>query len=205
MRALTSTLLSILSFGTAAGFAACSPYDPALGAKPFLCSMADPTCPEGYVCLDDGAGVMACTIDGPKSIDGGVSGFQCADDGVLEGPNRNDTVATASATPVAGQRPSITFAGLAICPDGDKDNYKIDITTSGQNLHAEVVFDSGSPLAMSVLNSSGSPIANGSIAGNKVTANVSNLPQGSSPYYVQVFGPATGKNNYKLTLKVTGP
>jgi len=201
--------LSILLLG------ACSPYDPALGAKPFLCGTSDPKCPDGYECKDDGTGVMACIIAGPSPgvdssmpIDGDT--FQCADDSVLEGGTKNDTVATSSATPVASTRSSITFAGLAICPDGDKDTYRIDITQTGQNLMTEVEYDpvanGGVALSVSILNAGGTPIANGSpMAGNKVGVTASNLPMGSSPFYVQVFGPVVGKNNYKLKLEVTGP
>lgn len=194
---------------------ACSAYDPKLGAKPFLCGTSEPKCPDGYECKDDGTGVVACIIQGPGPSVDGSSGdmgpaFNCADDSVLEGGTKNDTVATSSATPVASQRPSITFAGLAICPDGDKDTYRIDITASGQNLKTEITYDDvamgGVSLSVSILNSGGTPIANGSpMGGNKVGVTAANLPMASSPYYVQVFGPVTGKNNYKLLLEVSGP
>jgi hypothetical protein len=38
-----------------------------------------------------------------------------------------------------------------------------------------------------------------------VKATVNNLAVGSSPYFVQVYGTATGENNYKVTFTVTGP
>ncbi len=38
-----------------------------------------------------------------------------------------------------------------------------------------------------------------------VMSAVNNLPIGSTPYYVQVFGATNDENNYQLTLTVTGP
>ncbi len=208
MRASIKLTISAL-LASAGAYAACTPYDPALGAHPYLCAADEPRCPEDFVCKDIGAGVMGCEAASGAVItdagSGSQSGFQCADDSVLEGATRNDTVATASVTPVASQRPSITFAGLAICPDADKDTYSVDITTSGDNLVAELIYDEGNggvPLSLSVLNSGGNAIANGSPNGTKVSVTVPNLPSANSPYFVQVFGPAVGQNNYKLTLKV---
>ena len=37
-----------------AALAACSPYDPSLPHKPFLCSDQAPSCPDGFVCITDG-------------------------------------------------------------------------------------------------------------------------------------------------------
>ncbi len=201
---------TLITVSFVAAIAACSPYDPALGAAPFLCGTTDPQCPDGYACVDQGNGTLACVINGPggNTVDGSGSGFACADDTVLEGVNRNDTIANSSATPVESSRKTITYSGLAICPAGDKDTYRIDITGSNQNLKATAIYDpiaaGGVALSVSILNSGGISVANGAPMGeNTVIANLPNLATASSPYYVQVYGPPTGENNYKLTLEVT--
>ena len=36
----------------AAAAVSCTPYDPELGAEPFLCGSTEPRCPDGYVCVE---------------------------------------------------------------------------------------------------------------------------------------------------------
>jgi len=187
---------------------ACTPYDPNLGVTPFLCGSADPKCPEGFECTGmDAMSRPICVASGATAVDGGHVGFQCADDTMTEGPNKNDTVANAWQTPINAGFTTFPLAGLAICPDGDKDTYAVNITKEGQNLAALVEYQAdGVALSVTILNSGGTSIASGSPAGtDKVMASVANLPTGSSPYFVQVYGPAVGKNNYKVTFTVTGP
>ena len=137
-------------------------------------------------------------------VDAGPAGFQCADDSMIEKPDKNDTIQTAYQTPVATQRPDITFAGLAICPEGDKDLYAINTTVLGQNVEVTVSWDSGLPLSGAILNSGGTSIANATSNGaNSIKAYAANLPVGV--YYAQGFAGSTTKNNYKLSIKVTGP
>ncbi len=181
---------------------ACNAYDPDLGGTPFLCAMAEPKCPDGYECRDDGTGRQVCFTTSGTITDAPVSGFQCADDSILEGASKNDTVANAYATPVATQRPDISFAGLAICPEGDKDTYKIDITAANSNLEVITSWDSGMPISVSILNGSGASINNGTSNGEKsLRAYAANLPIGT--YYAQAYAAANVKNNYKISLKVT--
>src|SRR5215813_9983198 len=99
--------------------AACSPYSPDLGAAPFLCGDTDPKCPDGYMCTTMGS-ANVCLQPNGHVPDGGNG--NCADDSALE---PNDTIQTAFQTPVADTKPSLVFAGLAICPAGDKDTYSI--------------------------------------------------------------------------------
>lgn len=189
-----------------AGFGACTPYDPNLGAAPFLCGPMDqsPRCPDGYACLMQNNGEYCVKEGGSVPVDGRPA--NCADDSQLE---PNDTITNAFQTPVATQKNTLTFAGLAICPMGDKDTYSITITTANQNL--EMIFDyddGGAELQGSLLNSGGVPIANASptTMARQKRAYAPNMPTGT--YYAQVYGPNSGTattNNYKLTINVTGP
>lgn len=197
-------LLSVSAIG------ACTPYDPDLGPAPFLCGMTEPRCPDGYTCMANtagsGGGPEYCLApNGGVPIDGNHS--NCADDSQLE---PNDTTTTAFQTPVATQKNTLTFAGLAICPSGDKDTYAITITTMGQNLEVLIEYeDGGATLQGSTLNSGGISIANASpVSGmpGQLRAYTPNMPTGV--FYAQVYGPASGAlttNNYKLTVNVTGP
>ena len=202
-------LRTLLTIAIAGVVSACSPYAPSLGNTPFECGTTDPQCPDGYSCKTMGTKLL-CMSDSPSSVDSGSgTGFPCADDSVLEGPSRNDTVATSSTTPVASTRASITYGGLAICPNGDKDTYRVDgISAAGnQTLTATVTYDpitdGGVALSVAVLNMSGIAIAQGSPMGtNTVVVKVTNVTANSQPYYVSVFGPPMGENNYKLTIAV---
>ncbi len=203
----------LLLLASLASFGACSPYSPTLPEEPFLCGTMDPKCPDGYTCTGtDSMNRPVCMStdgSGTPPVDGHISGFQCADDSAIEGPNKNDDISHAWMTPInqAG-RTTFPLAGLAICPGGDKDTYEVDITEEGQNLQALVVYESdGAPLSVTILNSGGTAIASGSPAGaDMVMSMVANLPTGSSPYYVQVYATSpTGENNYKVTFTVTGP
>ena len=196
------TALVIASASLASALAACSPYDPNLGGAPFLCGDVDPKCPDGYACMDDGTGRQICKSTSGNVVDAPTSGFQCADDSLLEGAGKNDTIQTAYSTPVASSKQDITFAGLAICPEGDKDTYKIDIVVANSNLEVITSWDSGMPVSDSILNGGGTSINNGTSNGPmSLRAFAANLPVGT--YYAQAYASATTKNNYKISIKVT--
>ena len=185
-----------------AALTACSSYNPDLGGAPFLCDTVEPRCPEGYSCMDDGTNRMVCFSDSGGIVDAAPVGFQCADDSILEGAGKNDTIQTAYATPVATQRKDISFAGLAICPEGDKDTYTVNITTANSNLEAVSTWESGMPISVSILGSGGATLNNGTSSGEKsLRAYVANLPVAT--YYVQTYAAANVKNNYKVTITVT--
>lgn len=197
---------ALLSFAllTSLG-AACSPYSPDLGTAPFKCGdgSAGPACPDGYACVPNGSAASFCLVNGGALPDAGVG--QCADDTNLE---PNDSIATAYPTPVNGTTKSIAYAGLAICPAGDKDTYKLS-TVAGQNIEAVIEFDpNAATLSAVILNSGGTMIASASpVSGmqGKIRAFVATAPAGA--YYIQVSGPAAGAplttNNYKLTITET--
>jgi hypothetical protein len=186
-------------------FGACSPYDPDLGAAPFLCGDAEPRCPDGYTCQPQSSGMEVCLAPNGTLPDSGGGNSGCADDSTLE---PNDSIQMAFQTPVATQKNNLMFAGLAICPAGDKDNYAITITMANQNLEMIIEYaTTGADLQGAILNSNGSPIGNATpMSAGVRRAYTPNLPVGT--YYAQVYGPNSGAvqtNNYKLTVNVTGP
>ncbi len=184
-----------------AALTACNAYNPDLGGAPFLCATDEPRCPEGYSCQDDGTSRMVCFSDSGGVVDAAPTGFQCADDSILEGAGKNDTIQTAYATPVASQRKDISFAGLAICPEGDKDTYMVTITTMS-NIEGISTWESGMPVSVDILGSGGARLGSSASAGEKSQrAYVANVPPGS--YYVQTYAAANVKNNYKVTITVT--
>ena len=196
--------------------AACSPYSPDLGNTPFLCGSAAPQCPDGYTCSGGDAGVGAanpgvCVKNGATAPDGPNPNGMCADDSQIEtqdGAN-NDTVATAYQTPVATSRGSIDFAGLAICPSGDKDYYAVFLTKT-QSIDVTITYEAwgGVPQA-SIQSCAGTIVGQFSpVSGMDRTlhSSVANLSSGT--WYVEVQGPAsTGsnetRNNYTLSINVT--
>jgi hypothetical protein len=203
MRSLHSFALVIPAFA-----AACSPYSPDLGPSPFLCGDAEPKCPDGYSCEPDpnGGAVMYCLAPN-GAIPTDASNGSCANDSQLE---PNNTKETAFQTPVATQKNTLTFAGLAICPKGDKDTYAVTITQMGQNLEMLIEFeDGGAAISGSILSNAGNPLMNASpVTGmNRVIrAYIPNMPTGV--VFAQAYGPTMGTlqtNNYKLTINVTGP
>jgi hypothetical protein len=192
-----------------AALAACSPYSPELGGEPFFCGSGAPQCPDGYTCKMDAMGKMVCVSTAAGGVDG-ASGFQCADDSMVEGPNRDDTIATAFSTPVALQMKMVTYDGLAICPASDKDYFRVDLTAM-QNIEATLVYDDPSKpgagaLKMSIYNGMGASVVNATaVMGvpNTIRADAAMLPVASGPYYIEVEGDGTTENNYKLTIVVS--
>lgn len=189
--------------------AACSPYDPDLGAAPFLCGPSDqnPRCPDGYSCEMDTNGAEYCLApSGAVPVD--ASNLNCADDSNLE-PNDDKDHAWQTPNPFPTAMP-FKLAGLSICPPGDKDDYAINVGAT-QNLEVVIEYDAaGAALQGQILSPAGAAIINASpVSGmpGMLRAYAANLSVGV--YYASVFGPADGAtlttNNYKLTITVTGP
>jgi hypothetical protein len=191
-------LYALLLVGPAIAAAnACTSYSPDLGAAPFLCGTSDPKCPDGYSCVDDGAGKQVCVAaNGGAVPDGG--GFKCNDDSSL---GQNDTTSGAFQTPVDGTKTDFSLAGLAICPAGDKDNYAITLSMANKGLRVTTTVDSGTVVNVSILNAGGTSIANGTPMGStSMTACAPNLP--TSTYYASAFASANVQQNYKLQITV---
>jgi hypothetical protein len=194
-----------LSIAVVGGIAAanCNPYSPDLGATPYTCP--DGICPADYTCTtttDMPPKDKVCVAKGGNVPDAGSGGgFQCADDSSVEQAGRNDTIQTAFQTPVASQMMMLALAGLAICPEGDKDNYAIDITVANQNLEVISSWDSGQPVNVSILNAGGTSIGNGLAMGTMaMRACVPNLPVGK--FFASTFAATGVKNNYRLSIKI---
>jgi len=178
--------------------AACSPYDPDLGAAPYLCSAGSPLCPEGYTCQSTGQAApkdMACLPVGGMLPDGGNSGFQCLEDTF----GQNDSIQGAFQTPVAAQNQM--FAALtSLCPEADKDHYAITIT-SPTTIRVSTTWESGMPVNVQILNAGGSSIGNGGPKGtNENCVCLKDLPQAT--YYAAVSAGPSVKNNYRVEIKV---
>lgn len=186
--------LLLPSLLAAAALAGCNPYDPDLGNHPFKCGSTEPKCPEGYTCMND-----VCQTSEPEDIDAPGGSFQCANDSSIE-PNNDFN--TAFVTPIPSM-PSYKLVGLAVCPTGDRDHFRFDIASNGQNFEAQVVgVANRSSLSLKVLNSSGVEIASGApMAGSPQVVQVSlpnRLAVGS--YILQVQSPDNTENNYDLQL-----
>jgi len=186
---------------------ACNPYSPDLGSSPFWCGPVgqEPRCPDGYTCQEGlGSDTGTCVNGGP---DAKTSMGNCMDDSTLE---PNDMIAQAWVTNVDTAK-TFRLSSLAICPQGDKDNYAITIRTQNENVEVTVEFDSaGAALQGAIASPANVPIKNMtpvSGASNKISVSVANLPTGM--YYIQVYGPITGtvqtNPNYSVDVAITGP
>jgi hypothetical protein len=208
LSSLTSLTFSAAVATVAASLASfcgtgCSPYDPDLGDIPYKCADQEPFCPGGYTCLPQGT-ERFCVSSGGVGVDSGGgsgSGLNCAEDSTTEGPNMNDDISHAYATPVEQSRNTISFAGLVICPMGDRDTYAITLLTQG-SIEAVVTTEGGAPVQVNLLNSGGANLMSGTSNGTmSIRAFVANVPAGQ--YYAQAFATATAENRYKLTINVT--
>jgi len=197
MKALT---LVLVTAGTAAVAANCSPFSPDLGNAPYKCAVAEPRCPDGYTCFEENAAdpnTHVCVGEGGLAPDAGSSGFQCLDD---SGFGMNDTIGGAFQTPVAGTMMSMAVAS-SICPELDKDHYAVNVTVTNSNLEVITSWDSGMPVNISILNAAGTSIGNGTAMGDLAfRVCLPNLPIGT--YYASAFAAGTVKNNYRLSIKI---
>lgn len=203
------TSLVASAFLAAALAAACNPYDPDLGPEPFRCGTDEPRCPDGYTCVEISATSHLCQLSGtdipdvdatPTIPDAGP--FTCNDDSEIES---NDTIDSATTTPIPGQSEEYRLVGLAICPTSDVDIFRFGVEETGKNVQANVTYTSGQgQLVLEILNSVGSTIA----TGNQETAallraNLANAPQGI--YFVRVAAETGAQNNYNIEIVTSGP
>ncbi|HVV87523.1 MAG TPA: hypothetical protein VHE35_30995 [Kofleriaceae bacterium] len=198
MTRLLPYLLPAVPLAALAALAAtgCNPYDPQLGDRPFRCGMSDPVCPDGYSCSASGVCIAGDDIRPDAS-----TAFVCADDGSLE---PNDMPNRAFVTPIPSAGSSYSLLGLALCPEGDVDNFQFGVTVNGTNLDASVVSVAGrTPLQFNLLTSTGSVIATGvsdTATPQMVKLQVENrLAAGT--YILQVKSPDMSENNYDLSIK----
>jgi hypothetical protein len=180
---------------------ACNPYSPDLGDEPFQCAN-DGTCPDGYSCEGDPATDGVCVATEPTpDIDAPDDNFQCANDSSIE-PNNDPT--SAFVTPIPSQV-NYSLVGLAICPVGDRDHYRFNISTNGTDFEATVTGVANRPsLSIQVLNSTGTMIATGApVSGMPQVVKVE-MPSGLAigTYHVLVQSPDNTENNYDLVMKI---
>jgi hypothetical protein len=190
--------LFLAGFGAAA-LAACSPFDPDLGVRPYLCATAEPRCPADYACMENG-GREICVQAGVELADARPdtpTGFQCAPDGALE---PNDMLSEAYQTDVGSGAPSRAFGPISICPEGDKDHYQVNVTVADKGVEVITRWASGMTISCSLLNSAGTSIANCTAMGQgAMRACVPNLPTGV--YYAVALSPSGMRNNYTIEMK----
>ena len=179
-----STLVSFLGASFALALGACS-YNPSLPNDPFKCGTTAPKGPDA-----------GSSHDAPGN-------FICDTADSVQEPN--DTINSATQTPVASQRASVTYSDLAICPSTDIDDYEFVIDVDGQDAVVTITYQAnGGKLNMSVLSSNNVVVAQGQDAGsNMVRATLNHLAVGD--YFVSVSAAPGGENNYSLQIAVTGP
>ena len=99
------------------------------------------------------------------------------------------------------------MAGVQVCPEGDVDVYQLRIDVPGKNVKVEVMHDStAGQLVLDILNGTGMSVASGMAVGgnsNLIRAEVNNLPTGN--WFARVGGAGAIRNDYDLTIEVTGP
>ena len=180
----------------------CSPYDPELGAHPFLCANTRPRCPDGYVCVPGAGSAEICALP-EAGTDGGTtgdSGLQCGVDSDRE-PNESIDLAT-PITDTSGAAP----LDAVLCPETDVDVYQLTVDTTGESVRVDVNYDSGNGgLQIDLLNSTGLVIRSATRVGNDpdhLRVDFANLAAGT--YFARVESMPPGfRTNYQVTFLVT--
>lgn len=186
-----SRLVPLAAVGALFG---CSPFDPDLGPQPYLCTPADPSCPDGYTCVERPGRQHACQRD-ESSPDGGNE--PCGAD--LQEPNETIEAPTIIPIPETGE---MHMLAALLCPETDLDVYRLNVDVTGKNVRVEVGYDAKvGPLQVELLNSIGVSIrtatpTNGDA--NKLRADFDNLASGF--YYGRVQGVRAG---YDISFIVT--
>ena len=191
-------LLTRVSLVAALAAVGCSPFDPDLGAQPFLCGDREPRCPDGYSCIERVGGESVCLSGDVIADAGGDARLQCSGDSL----EANETIELATVIPEEGGDTHMLDA--VICPEADLDVYRLNVDTTGMNIRAEVNYESaGGQLVVELLNSTGISIRTGTQMANnpdKLRADFANLAQGV--YYARVKG-MNDLNNYSITFIVS--
>lgn len=193
MQSLRFVVLSVLAL------AACSPYEPDLGPAPFKCGDSDPRCPDGYTCNEAAAAGPTCEKvgGGGGTVDAPPSGFQCANETGIE---PNDSTATAFATPVAGMKTDFMLGPVSICTDGDRDYYKIELSTTS-NVEIITSWDSGQPVNIALVSMADTQLAVGTPA-TETSLRACAVALPPNIYFAKASAGAGVKNNYRLAIKL---
>ena len=131
----------------------------------------------------------------------------CNDDGVIDD---NNSIVTATLTPIPDIRRDYELVGLSICPTTDIDTYRFRIDQSGEDILAEISYPPAyGYLVLALLDSSGNNLATGVVIGSDPDAptltlmrvELSNVAAGT--YYVQVSAPPGTRNNYRIYIRTS--
>jgi hypothetical protein len=181
----------------------CSPFDPDLGPRPFLCGLSNPRCPEGYVCVDGPGSAEVCALPDSGSADaGGDAGLQCSVDSDRE-PNGTTDAATMIPIPQVGDTDTID---AVLCPETDVDVYALTVDTTGKAIRVDVTYDASfGALGIDLVNSTGLVIRSATEVNHDpdhLRVEFDNLA--SDIYYAKVQAMGAGfRANYQATFVIT--
>lgn len=205
---------STLCLGAAALVAsACNPYDPNLPTEPFRCGTEEPRCPDGYkcdirseteqICVPENSEIPSDRPDASVPEPDAMA-FVCNDDSQID---NNNTIGTATQTPIPALSDDYELVGLSICPTTDVDIYTFRIDMSGKNLVVDVEYESSrGALLLDILNSSGLTITEGAILdGNPNVIRAAINDMAADIYYAQVSATPGAENNYSIHISTSGP
>lgn len=177
----------------AAFLASCNPYDPDLGAAPFLCAGQEPFCPDGYECVrgDDNRSICQAIF---------VPGGDC--DGI-DGTEPNDTIASSYS---AGIPPASNFhlLNVELCPSNDIDLFEVVVTDDDDFIFGEVKTLNGFAVEVGIIAADGTVVE----AATQTTPGTYSFETdglSSGAYYLRIrpIGGVTG--TYELNISVATP
>jgi hypothetical protein len=179
--------------------AACNPYDPDLGDKPFLCGTDPPRCPDGYTAVDLTFTRCECQRNATA---GDAAVYLCDGD-----PNEpNETPSKPTETKIDGLNTVYNSDKTSICPGSDVDVYKLLAPVGGTLITVDVAFDTmRQPPEVDILDRDGASLGPGhdTHAVGHVVATTT-APANSGPFYAQVKG--TGQEvNYTVRITILPP
>ena len=186
-----------IALAGAALAAGCSSFSPSLGDTPFFCGSDKPQCPQGNTCTPQGSASI-CVAPSVTLPDANPGGCAVIDQNL----EPNDMASSALDTQVESTRPQgIDFAGLAICPAGDKDYYSVEMNAN-DNLDVTVTDDAtGSPLQLHIETATATLAEGSPVGANKLHAYVGALPAGQYSVVVEAASAnPMGTNTYSLEI-----
>jgi hypothetical protein len=188
-----------LTLAGALAAAACHPYDPDLGARPFLCGIEAPRCPDGYTPVDVTTNRCECQL-GADLPDAGPA-YACNPD--MYEPNDGLAMAKVSVVGVNGNVAQ-NFRDIAVCPATDVDLFQFSTATPNTLVKVTVNFDlTRQPPDIDLLDDGGvslHPQQGSTLAGEVIATQ---LEPRLGRYYVRMSG--TLEVNYSVRLEIIPP
>lgn len=196
---------------------ACDPFEPVQGTEGAAC-YPNGTCNDGLVCLSDlcvylaDAGpIDAVPIGVPDAAqpDAAPQPFICNDDGAIDD---NNTLPTATLTPIPDIRNDYELVGLSICPDFDVDIFQFRADVTAPTVRVDIRYrPEYGDLLVELLDSGGLSVASGVITGpypsdpELVQQQILLNDVPADTYYALVRAPPGVENNYSIFMQVTEP